>query len=94
MKDKINECTTLYMRKLEEMPSQELFHLAFSTLKELPLSAPNCSKLILADMLELLKFGQKMDLLNIEEYGFWLHLIKVDGNEEELKSLVEDALRR
>ena len=94
MADRIRECCTLYTNSLEEKPSQELFHLAFSTLNELPLTAPSCSRLIMSEMLKLLKFGQKNELLDVEEYGFWLRLIKVEGNEDELKSLTEDALRR
>ena len=94
MADRIKECCTLYTNSLEEKPSQELFHLAFSTLKELPLTAPSCSRLIMSELLKLLKFGQKNELLDVEEYGFWLRLIKVEGNEVELKSLTEDALRR
>ena len=48
----------------------------------------------MSELLKLLKFGQKNELLDVEEYGFWLRLIKVEGNEVELKSLTEDALRR
>ena len=57
MRDLISECVGVYMGGLDRSPSPELFHLAVSTLKELPNTAPNCSGLILKQLLQLLKYS-------------------------------------
>ena len=96
MKDRITACVSVYKGALEgaESPSPALFHLAVSTLQDLPSLAPACAPLILTNMINLLNFGKQHSLLEIQEYEFWLKLIHVEGNKKETVSLVQHALAR
>jgi len=94
MKTRISECIKVYTEALELNPSAELFRLAFSTLKDLPNTAPNCSTFVLKQIMLLLKFGQEKELLSPSEFEFWLSLINVEDNKDESLALLEIALTK
>ena len=60
----------------------------------MPAHAPNCSRLILQQLLQLLQLGRDKQLLNAEQYGLWLKVINVEGNQAEVDALLKEALER
>jgi len=95
MKARIAACVSVYTSALEgaESPDPALFHLAFSTLKDLPSLAPACTPLILGKMLNLLQFGGQHGLLDIQEYEFQLKLINTEGNRKESLAVAHNAVK-
>lgn len=92
--DLITACAAEYRQGLETSPSAQLFNLAFSTLKSLASRVPPTSggRVVMRELLALLAFGRDSTLLSEHAYEFWLKLINVEDNLEQVEVLLADAL--
>eukprot|EP00088_Acartia_fossae_P060933 TRINITY_DN7306_c0_g1_i5.p1 TRINITY_DN7306_c0_g1~~TRINITY_DN7306_c0_g1_i5.p1 ORF type:complete len:588 (+),score=170.09 TRINITY_DN7306_c0_g1_i5:55-1818(+) len=92
--DVVKEAIDIYRDALDTAPSQELIHLAFTTLQELSKTVKSCDILLLKTFLYMLKLGHEKEMLGIEETEFYLKLIDTAEEKGQFSGVLTDALRR
>jgi len=88
----IKDCMEKYYEGLEVCQNKDMFGFAFTTLNELPEIFPNSMVRIMKQMKQLLEYGYKNDLLGVDQIKFWLHILDVEENTQEMKDILTHSL--
>eukprot|EP00090_Calanus_glacialis_P009595 TRINITY_DN17984_c0_g1_i1.p1 TRINITY_DN17984_c0_g1~~TRINITY_DN17984_c0_g1_i1.p1 ORF type:complete len:572 (-),score=233.17 TRINITY_DN17984_c0_g1_i1:52-1767(-) len=88
----IRGCVEKYYEGLEVCKTKEMFGMAFSTLTDLAEVFPNSIVRIVKNIIKLLEFGKKEDLLEVKHYKFWLELQDPETHKKGMVELVKHSL--
>jgi len=92
-KEGLTQCIETYMQALtNNSKDKQLFHLAFTTFKELLDWAPKLANKIMKAMLSLLKLGEEHSLLRESHYQWWLSCLSYESVPDTLVAVAEAAV--